>query len=230
MFEFIDKLEVKTIPEQIADRFRDEIFTGKLKAGDKLPALEELSLRLGVSKPTVREGLQILYKSGLVSIIQGRNGGYFITEFQPEKLMQSMYEMITFSLKFNYLERRHLLEIRKMIEVPCAGIAAERRTEKNLDKLRSIINIINSDIEYEIQELMQIDLEFHLAIAECTQNPMAKTIINAITKSFLESNMNWNDKNKKMITANAENIVEAISTKDSKTAREEMEKHIINFL
>jgi GntR family transcriptional regulator, transcriptional repressor for pyruvate dehydrogenase complex len=77
---------------------------------------------------------------------------------------------------------------------------------------------------------MQIDLEFHLAIANCTQNPLAKTIITAITKSYLESNMNWDDKNKKMITANAEKIVDAITKKDSETARLEMDKHIINFL
>ncbi|GHH99798.1 winged helix-turn-helix domain-containing protein [Neobacillus kokaensis] len=100
MNDIFDQITVRTIPEQIAEQIKQEIFSGILKPGSKLPPLEELSDRLGVSKPTISQALHLLQKSDLVSTTKGRNGGYFITESFGDKLAQSMYEMITFSLKY----------------------------------------------------------------------------------------------------------------------------------
>lgn len=229
MYDFVNQIKVKSIPEQIAEQFKKEIINGKLGPGDKLPSLDELTKKLSVSKPTIREALQSLHESGLISTIKGRKGGYFVAEFIPDKLMKNMYEMIRFSLTLNKLDRNHLLEIRKMIEIPCASLAAERRTDKNIEDLKHINNLINSEKVYNTEELLQLDLRFHLSIAESTQNPLVKPIINAITKSFLESNQ-WNNENKTIITANTDKVIEAISKKDSKSAEIEMEKHMNYFL
>ena len=109
--------------------------------------------------------MQSLYRLGFVVTTKGRNGGYFITESGPEKFMETMYEMITFSLASNTMERKHLFEIRKMIEIPCAGLAAERRTPENVLKLREFIGAENKCGD-DIQELLELDLQFHLAISQ----------------------------------------------------------------
>lgn len=229
MYDFIDQIEVKSIPEQIADEFKKKIISRELEPGNKLPSLEELTKKLGVSKPSIREAFQILQELGLISTTKGRNGGYFVTEFYPEKLMDSLYEIISFSLSLNKLERSQLLEIRKMIEVPCSGFAAERRTEENLEALEKIKKQIDSTKEDDIKKLLELDLNFHLVIAESTQNPLTKTIINAITKSFLESNLK-SYKSKNTITANMDKVIDAIAEQDAKAARHEMERHIEYFL
>src|SRR5699024_11061274 len=177
--------------------------------------------------PTVRSALQTLYETGLVSILKGRNGGYFVTEFYPDNLMKSMSEMITFSLTFNKIEREHLLEVRKMIEIPCVDLAARNRTNEDIKELEKINKIINQENYCDTRELLELDLKLHLAIARSTQIPLATTIINAITNSFLESNINWNNK---MITANTDSIVQAILRKDPDAARREMEIHMDYFL
>ncbi|GHH99797.1 hypothetical protein AM1BK_33400 [Neobacillus kokaensis] len=118
-----------------------------------------------------------------------------------------------------------------MVEVPCAGLAASRRTEKNMEELEAIIACFDSDKDFSIKELLHLDLQFHLAIADCTQNPLTKTLINAITRSYLKEDLKlWNDKNKKEITAFAEKIVESIKLNDSDSAMEAMEKHLNGFL
>ena len=86
MNEFVNRITVKTIPEQIAEQIKNEIYQGKLKPGEKLPPLEQLSEKLGVSKPTVREALQSLSRLGFVVSTKGRNGGYFITESDMRNL------------------------------------------------------------------------------------------------------------------------------------------------
>ena len=229
MNEFVNRITVKTIPEQIAEQIKNEIYQGKLKPGEKLPPLEQLSEKLGVSKPTVREALQSLSRLGFVVSTKGRNGGYFITESGREKFMETMYEMIILSLAFNTMERKHLLEIRKMIEIPCVGLAAERRTPENLLKLQEFIGAENKCGD-DIQEVLELDLQFHLAISECTQNPLAKTLINAISRSYIESELDWDRQTKWKVNSNMDSIIEAISKQDSAMAISEMEKHLNYFI
>lgn len=230
MHTFIENIEVRSIPQQISDHIKHEIVTGRLRPGDKLPSLDDLSESMGVSKPTVREALQSLNESGLITIIKGRNGGYFITESYPDKLMNSMYEMITFSLTFNKMQTNDLLEVRKLIEIPCAGLAAERRTENDLEKLQMMKSQLNDCDKLSMQEILHLDLRFHMSIADCTQNPLTKTIINAITKSYLESSEDFNDENKMFIVANSTEVIDAVIAGDVKAAEREMEKHMNYFL
>lgn len=230
MQNFMEKIEVKSIPEQIADHIKGEIMKKRLNPGDKLPSLEKLAEKLQVSKPTVGEALKNLQESGLVKTVKGRNGGYFVTESYEDKLMKNMYEIITFSLTFNEIKLEDLLEIRKMIEIPCAGIAAEKRTEENLETLEEISGLIQSPTNHTLQEILDIDLKFHMAIAECTQNPLAKNIIHAITKSYIDSNLEWHIENKNYITDRTEDILTAIKIQDVDGARTAMENHMNNFL
>ncbi|CAM4204394.1 FadR/GntR family transcriptional regulator [Lacicoccus alkaliphilus] len=230
MQNFMEHIEVKSIPEQIADHFKAEIMKKRLNPGDKLPSLEKLSETLQVSKPTVNEALKHLQESGLVKTVKGRNGGYFVTESYEDKLMKNMYEIISFSLTFNELKSEDLLEIRKMIEIPCAGLAAEKRTKENIEKLEEIGRLMQSPANCSLQETLDLDLKFHMAIAECTQNPLAKNIINAITKSYLDSNMEWHIENKHYITERTGDILTAIKQQDVEGAKAAMENHMSNFL
>jgi GntR family transcriptional regulator len=67
--------------EQIASTLREQIVTGQLNPGDRLPTQEQLSERFGVSRAVARQALDILETEGLIDRIQG--GGAFVRVFQP---------------------------------------------------------------------------------------------------------------------------------------------------
>jgi len=229
MLDFFENLEVKSVPQQIAEEIEKEIVKGNLKTGDKLPSLTSIADKLGVSKPTVQEGLKELIDLELVYVTKGRNGGYFVTNSYEEKLTSRMFEMINLSLTFKTMDRNDLLEVRKMIEVESAALAAERRNERNVEEFRKIIHIMNNFEVYSTEELLNTDLHFHLTVAECTHNPLIKTIINAVTKSYMNREDWWIQDKTPLILDNVEKVIYAIRDKDAHTAKIEMEKHMNNF-
>ncbi len=65
------------ISEQVAEQIKSSILTGELSPGEKLPAERKLAESFGVSRPKVREGLEMLISAGLVISYQG--GGTFVS-------------------------------------------------------------------------------------------------------------------------------------------------------
>ena len=61
----------KTKTEVVADQIRDQILSGRYKAGDRLPSERELVERLGVHRGAVREGLRAVAQQGLIEIKAG---------------------------------------------------------------------------------------------------------------------------------------------------------------
>src|SRR5438876_401286 len=90
----------------VAAQLEAEVLSGGLEDGAKLPSERELALRLGVSRPLVREALRSLAERGLVEISPGR--GTFVRT-------ASMAEAVR-PLGSHYLRQkitaRHLLEVR----------------------------------------------------------------------------------------------------------------------
>ncbi|MEJ2591253.1 MAG: GntR family transcriptional regulator, partial [Candidatus Thiodiazotropha sp.] len=66
------------LSDQIAERLEGMIADGTLKPGERLPAERQLSERLGISRPSLREAIQKLASKGLLHTRQG--GGTYVTE------------------------------------------------------------------------------------------------------------------------------------------------------
>ena len=67
----------------VASQHEAEVLSGGLEPGTKLPSERELALRLGVSRPLVREALRSLVERGLVEISPGR--GAFVRLPRPPR-------------------------------------------------------------------------------------------------------------------------------------------------
>ncbi len=74
----------QAVHTQIEQWLTAAIANGRLVTGDRLPAERELSARLGVSRMTLRQGVEGLERRGLVTRVPGRDGGAFITEPKVE--------------------------------------------------------------------------------------------------------------------------------------------------
>ncbi|MEU6233524.1 GntR family transcriptional regulator [Kitasatospora sp. NPDC047058] len=57
---------------QVADALREEIRSGKLQPGQKLPSARQLADRFQVAVMTASSGVRVLREEGLVSSTQGR--------------------------------------------------------------------------------------------------------------------------------------------------------------
>ncbi|MFJ9842038.1 GntR family transcriptional regulator [Kitasatospora sp. NPDC101155] len=69
--------------QKAADAMRQDIAEGRLKAGDKLPALSEIEKRFGIANMTARSAVRVLREEGLVYAVQGV-GTFVRARPQPE--------------------------------------------------------------------------------------------------------------------------------------------------
>jgi DNA-binding FadR family transcriptional regulator len=64
-------------------QIEDRILAGDLSAGDHLPDERDLSARLGVSRPSLRESLRVLEALGILEIRRGGDGGAVLAGTPP---------------------------------------------------------------------------------------------------------------------------------------------------
>lgn len=136
-----------------------QILLGTFKPGDKLPSENTLVREHGVSRTVVREALSKLQASGLV---EPRHGiGTFVMERQAQAGLRVAAESAA--------NVRDLLELRIGLEGQAAALAALRRDEGHLARMRQALNDYQ-DLAAAGDSCIEADRRFHLLIAEATGN------------------------------------------------------------
>ena len=125
--------------EQVADQLRSLIVTGRLPQGGRLPPETQLARELGVSRATVREALRLLAAQGLVRTAKGQTGGSYVTLPTVDHISESLSSNITLLADARDLTLEELIEVRELLEVPAARLAARRRREGDVERLRATI-------------------------------------------------------------------------------------------
>lgn len=151
-----------TLPEEVTRVLREEIASGILRPGDRLPTEQKLSARFGVSRAVIREGVSRLKYDGLVSSRQGL--GAFVTE--PARRHAFRIEPAALEDRADLSE---VFELRITLEVEAAALAAERRKARHLVKMRRALRDMGAAVA-ENRDGVEADAAFHKAIAEATCN------------------------------------------------------------
>lgn len=201
----------------------EEIKSGKLKPGDKLPAIKKMAESYGVSQASIREALNRLK---VLDVIQVKHGyGSFINEQMPLGFEQN-FEIITKA------DIANLLDLRKIIEVGCARAACERADENDLEKMGDALLKMRTAVENnELGE--QADYDFHMAIAEATGNPLLINLMEDVSDTMIrtmkETRRIWLYETKKSIQKIYDEhklILKAIKDKDAEAAGRNMYRHL----
>jgi len=166
--------------EQVADHIDGLISAGKLKVGDRLPPERELAERLGVARGVVREAVRLLSVKGLVTVEPGR--GTFIVERGAETISDHLSRLSRMG-RFTFDD---LNELRRMLEVEIAALAAERAQPEDVVQLNQAIEVMEEHLDAP-EGYIAADLEFHLALANATQNRMFSLLIEVIVDLLQES-------------------------------------------
>jgi GntR family transcriptional repressor for pyruvate dehydrogenase complex len=153
-------------PNNLTDRItatlRDAIVSGKYAPGGQLPPGKELGLHFGVSITVVREALSRLKADGLVASRQGK--GVFV----PKDTKARPFRLEPGGTKRSLSD---IFELRMGVEVQAAGLAAERRTSRDLALMAKYLKAMQPAQE-KFEEALAADLAFHRTIAEATRNPL----------------------------------------------------------
>ncbi len=217
----------KRITEEIVQQIKDLIAQGKVTAGDKLPAEREMARQLGVSRPTLREALQILEHAGMLSIHQG--DGTYVRDVGEQSLGDPLRAIIRDS------EERivELAEFRTAIETWAAASAAERIQEADLEELRRIVGLMREGIEKRTP-IHHLDAEFHLVLARATRNGIYYHVANTIFYLFAEvtklshEQIYTTEKDQWDLFHEHEGIYEALREGDGQKAAAMMNLHLHN--
>ncbi|MEV0973536.1 FadR/GntR family transcriptional regulator [Microtetraspora glauca] len=157
--------------QDLADRLREQILAGELQPGDRLPVEPELCAIYGVSRSTVREALRVLSSERLLVTRRGVAGGSFVVHPEPEHI--SSYLRSSLALFTDSGSVANLLEVRGLLEVPAAGLAAARRTPEQLDALRRTLfdpGRLSGEHTYAANR------QFHKALLEAAGNPLLDAV------------------------------------------------------
>ncbi|MBP2626855.1 MAG: GntR domain protein [Firmicutes bacterium] len=167
-------VKTKKIYEEVVEQIKKLIIDGKLQPGDKLMSERELAETLGVSRASVREAFSALEIMGIITIHPGE--GSFVRQVSYE----GMLEPLSFLLQIDIDNVMQLLEVRKILEVEIAALAAVRATEEDVEDIRRALNKMVDEVNSgEVGDVA--DAEFHFAVVKAAHNPILVTLINTIS-------------------------------------------------
>ncbi len=214
---------VNTLFYKLTMYFAEQILTGELKRGDKVPAERILSDIMGVGRYSIREAMKVLNAFGIVDIIPGQ--GTFISKANSEFFAIPIASTIFLS-DFNV---DNIIEIRNILEVTASGKSAVYMSKKDVKKLKDIVKDMEKACdEGDIDSFSEKDMEFHDLITSGSGNQI---IINLqeIIMSFM-SRIYRKDvldiKHMEELVDEHREIIDKIETGDHKGAEICMKRHL----
>ncbi|EPH46922.1 FadR/GntR family transcriptional regulator [Streptomyces aurantiacus] len=149
------------LSEQVISELRTQISSGEWPVGSRIPTEPELVEQLGVARNTVREAVRALAHNGLLDIRQG-SGTYVVATSELAGVMQR---------RFADASPRHIAELRATLESSAARLAAERRTERDLRQLDTLLARREAAwASGDAEAFVAADTTLHLAVVAASHN------------------------------------------------------------
>ncbi len=215
---------VQEVMESLAASIRE----GAIKPGDKLPTETEIMLRFDVSRTVVREAISRLQANRLVETRHGV--GTFA--LAPQSSGNFKIADVDFATIADVIA---LLELRISLETEAAGLAAQRRTDANLQAMQAMLDAFQAAIA-EDSDAVPSDFSFHMEVAQATGNRhfadlmtyLGTMIIPRTRVNTPNSAPEGRQGYLRRVHGEHENIFNAIRNQDADAARAAMRTHLAN--
>jgi len=173
-----EPLQVPSLKKACVTQLEEQILSGQLKIGEKLPSERKLADMLNISRPVVHEALVDLAAKGLVEISPRR--GVFVTDYRTT----GSCALLTTLLSYHQGELddaffHSLAEMRILLEVETAQLAAHKRSTEQLQELQDLVDQEMSAGREDPTTLAELDFQFHLLVALASGNLMYPLVINS---------------------------------------------------
>jgi GntR family transcriptional repressor for pyruvate dehydrogenase complex len=211
-----------TLGEQVAAQIAEQISDGRWLPGDRLPPEFELCATLQIGRSTLREALKSLAYVGLVQMRPGE-GTYVLDSTQL--LVDRIYSR---GLLKSEKDLQDVSEARLILETELAALAAERSEPADLESLERILREMKLSLDGEGRDYAALDVDFHLAIAKCSQNDLLHELlvpIRRVLQEFIAKSQELPGI-KQNAHAHHAKILAAIRQRNPEKARREMRAHL----
>src|SRR5258708_29787717 len=210
--------------EQVAEQIEKRILDGELRSGDRLPTERHLAEQFHVSRTAVREAMKILAQKGLVDMRPGR--GTIVID-GANAAMQDSIDLV---MKLRLGEvggSNNLVEVREILEIEIAALAAARATEKEIAAMREAVKVMDESLN-DANAFIAADNNFHEALAQATQNTLILILVNPIVNLLSEQRKQIfeTEGGPQRGQIHHKRILESVSRHDPETARAAMRAHL----
>ncbi|BCG46544.1 Transcriptional regulator, GntR family [Citrifermentans bremense] len=218
-------IKPKKVSTQIAEQIRSSILAGEFNPGEKLPPERELAELFGVSRPSVREALNILTSSGLVETYQG--GGTLVRSLVENSAGMPLSELI----RIDGDRALDVIEVRKGMESWTAWYAASRALPEDVRRLKVVVDGMAKNLE-QLKASEDFDAHFHMLVARATHNVVWSHMMQSIFEAMQEFQRDvWRavyltEEDQRLLFSHHLKIYEMIRDRDAEGARAAMLEHL----
>jgi GntR family transcriptional repressor for pyruvate dehydrogenase complex len=228
-----DRIRPAKLAEAIAIHLESLILEGSLRPGDRLLAERDLAQKLDVSRPSLREALELLQHRGL--LVSGR-GGTYVPRLLGESFSAPLLDMLE---KNQPMSTYDYLEFRGTVEGTAAYLAALRASEIDRQMVHAHFLAIeaahtdtDSDIAPDSAKEADVDTAFHLSIYEASHNIMMLHVMSSLV-DVLHRDVLYNRSKlytrkgvRRLLLDQHRAVHDAIMSGDAEAARAAAETHV----
>ena len=209
---------------RIVDTVMDLIAQGKVGYDDHFYTEQELLTMLGVSRPTLREALRVLEFLGVATVTPHKG----ISISRPSD--EGGYLPLLYILTFEKTSGRELFELRQALQLEMTALAAQRRTQEDLDVLYSLIQQMEENREADAEIFSRLDYDFHQQIIAASGNRLVGKLMDTIApmiQNQLTSHIrNESVEHRSQTISDHRRVVACIESSDAQAARQAMYLHL----
>ncbi|NQX44746.1 FadR family transcriptional regulator [Paenibacillus tritici] len=207
-----------TLVEQVAYQIQGKIENSEWPIGMRIPPEPELMQQLQVSRNTLREAIRALTYAGLLKTRQG-DGTYVCSSSVLESVIKKVIQ---------HTDQLESLEVRYALEREAAALAALRRSEEDLEALRTCLDQCRQAAsQQDLKAYAHWDVEFHKMVIAASHNQLMANLYNHISEAL--QNMVLETKNFKDVAAYLDShdlLYQAIANQDGHQAEEAVRVYI----
>ena len=195
------------------------------EAGDRLPSERDLADRLGVTRNTIREALSVLES---MRVIERRpNSGVYVKDIRMESSVDLLVLQADLGLPGTADDNFQAMEVRSLLEVQAIRLACRRRSDSDLEKMRQILQLAESQIA-KGQPINEEDEAFHMAIAAATKNAVLRRVLTVFYLMYRSRRMVYfSDKERSQRSqSHHRKMYEAIEARDAAEAVAILKQHL----
>jgi len=218
----LNQIDRAHISDTVLQELLDQLISGALKVGDRLPSDAEIAEQIGAGRNSVREAMKVLQVLGFIERRQG-DGSYVSAGGS------NAFEILLFALIARIQEPHELVELRKVFEVGVVELLISRISDARIAELEALSERIEKLQErdpFPLDEAVACDIDFHMAIVESTGNQALMALANVIMRMVQRSMKNHLSDRKGFADAvrGHKDTLEALKKRDRKGAIEEINR------
>lgn len=207
-----------TLVEQVASQIQGKIENNEWQVGMRIPPEPELMEQLQVSRNTLREAIRALTYAGLLRTRQG-DGTYVCSS----SVLGAVIEKV-----IQHTDRLESLEVRYAMEREAATLATLRRSEEDLEAIRSCLEQCRQAAsQQDLKAYAHWDVEFHKMVIAASHNQLMSNLYNHISEALQNTILETTDfKNVAFYHDSHELLYQAIVNQDCHQAEEAVRSYI----